>query len=865
MLRLSRYASALSALLVLFLAHPSLAQEAPPPLDDRSMIIQFAPTTTRADADLIALDHSLEVLHRFHLINAVWVRSSDRSAALAVPALQRDPRVHEVTLDQWCTVAMVPNDPMFDEQWALENRGIAASYSDVKPHADIDAKHAWEFSTGSSTIVVAIVDTGIAYTHPDLVNSIYANPNDPPNGVDDDANGKIDDYRGWDFVANDNDASPTPAVSLNYHGTHVGGIVGAVGNNAVGITGVCQNVQLLPLKIGHGQYVSLGAGMSAIDYAADLGAKVINNSWSGSGYSSTFHELIIAVSDAGVIVCNAAGNSLTQPANNNDTNPRYPANYVADLNLGIANSDFRDELEYTSNYGPNTLQIAAPGKVILSTKGPLAEYDPPYGMATGTSMSSPMVAGAVALMESYLTAETPLQIRNRLLDHAERFEALEWGVQEGRRLNVYRAMTDPDPVGPADISDLAVTGQSVESVTLAWTAPGDDGTAGSVQYYDLRYSSEPITEANFEDADFIYECTVPVPAGEQQSAVVFGLSPTSTYYFAIKAADDWRNANAMSNVVMATTLGYPVYGVDPAYLLPPAVVTGTESHAGFEILNTGGSNLVYSITVTEGADRYTIVPTNGAIPAGGSANIAVTVDCSGLCAPGALGNVEIVTNDPLHALNTYIIYQQVIDGPEISGPAAVDFGDVPMFAFTWRDLTIENIGCEALSINSITTNSPDFVVQDRTTQIAEGGRLRVRVYFGPSQPGMYTGTLTIASSDPNHSPLEIPLSGHCLLDKSADNLGARPLNLRNKPNPFKPETEFQFNLPRAGDLEVKIYNAAGGEVRVLRAGRMGSGPNGVRWRGDDAEGRGIASGVYFYRLFLDGAPLGEARRTVLLR
>lgn len=862
----------LVGLCLLVFASVSFSQEAPPKIDDTSMVIEFTKATKTSDVEKFVENNEFEIVYQFGLINAIWVKTPGKSAKNQKALLENNPQIEAITLDCWGKVSNIPNDPRFDEQWSLENYGETNQYLDVHPHVDIDAKNAWNLSTGDSTIIVAIVDTGIDYNHPDLVDNIYHNYADPINGIDDDGNGFIDDHRGWDFKYHDNDPFPTPNMSHNFHGTHVGGIVGATGNNAVGVSGVCQNVKLLPLKIGDGVYVNGTAGMAALDYAVSkIGVDVVNNSWYGLSGSSTYHNLFLAASAAGVFTVNCAGNTLQNPSNNNDIHHIYPSDFVTDLNLGIANSTFRDELDNSSNFGPLTLQLAAPGKYIMSTVGPLNEYNPPYDYATGTSMSSPMVAGAIALIKSYITNETPLQIRDRLLDHAEIVPELVTAVQLGRRLNVYRAMTDPDYVAPSDIIDLTITDFSKDSATFTWTAPGDDGSTGTARYYDLRYSESVITEANFGDSEFIYECTVPVASGGQQSFVLEGLNPSTTYYFAVKAADDWRNLNGLSNVVSATTLGLPQASFTPASaLIPAAVVTGTLNNATFAINNQGTGDLTYSIAITSGSDVYSVSPSSGTIEGNSSGTIQVAIDCSGICNPGQAATLTITTNDPNHLSNNYYIYQQVTDGPEISSSVSVvDFGDVPLFAMADEKLNLLNIGCSTLTISSTSTGTTAFTYyypkKAASNLIAAGGSKNMTVYFAPPSPGNYSDVVTIVSDDPNNSPYTIILTGRGVLNKSADPSPSFSLDLCSVPNPFNPQTEFQFNLPKEGNVEINIFNIRGEKIRILKAGAMNTGPNNVLWNGSNSHGTRTSSGIYFYQLMLDGAQLGDTGRTVMLK
>ena len=214
---------------------------------------------------------------------------------------------------------VIPNDPLFDQQWALDNPGFP--YGMGQADADIDANEAWDIQTGDSNIVVAVLDTGVDYTHPDLAGNMWVNDAEMTGfpGWDDDGNGFIDDIYGYDFVNLDSD----PADD-HFHGTHVAGIIGADTNNATGIAGVCWDVQIMALKVGSGGYggVNLDAAVAAIGYARDHGAKVINASWGGYEYSQALKDAIDAIRSDGILFVAAAGNDY---GNNNDFYPFYPA------------------------------------------------------------------------------------------------------------------------------------------------------------------------------------------------------------------------------------------------------------------------------------------------------------------------------------------------------------------------------------------------------------------------------------------------------------------------------------------------------------------------------------------------------------
>jgi len=256
--------------------------------------------------------------------------------------------------------ATTPNDPFFSNLWGLHNTGQSVNGTSGTAGADMDGPEAWDVAQGSNTFVIAVIDTGVDYNHPDLSGNIWANPGEVAgNGLDDDQNGYVDDLRGWDFVDDDND--PMDVVG---HGTHVAGTIAAVGNNNIGVTGVCWQAKIMPVRA----LDAFGAGtdadiIAAIGYAVTKGAKVINASFGGPDYSQAQYDALSNANSAGVLFVVAAGNEGT----NNDTTPSYPASYNLPNIISVAATDQNDNLSNFSNYGATSVHVAAPGENIYST------------------------------------------------------------------------------------------------------------------------------------------------------------------------------------------------------------------------------------------------------------------------------------------------------------------------------------------------------------------------------------------------------------------------------------------------------------------------------------------------------------------
>ena len=322
-----------------------------------------------------------------------------------------------------------PNDPLFGDQWALNNTGQNGG----KANAHIDALKAWAKTQGSSEVVVAVLDTGVDYSHKDLVENMWIRPASLPQYVDNEL-GSIDDIHGYD--ANVNAGDP---MDDNGHGTHVAGIIGAEGNNGEGISGINWNVKIMPLKfLGRGGFGSVNDAIESINYAIDrkkngVNLRVINASWGSTQRSKALEDAIRAASDAGILFVAAAGNSSTD----NDRRAHYPSNYDLPNMLSVAAMDRNDLLATFSNFGAKTVHVAAPGREITSTW--LGDQ---YREASGTSMAAPQVAGIAALILANEPKLSMAKLRDRIMKSSDPIDTLTGKVVVGGRLNAAKALGD---------------------------------------------------------------------------------------------------------------------------------------------------------------------------------------------------------------------------------------------------------------------------------------------------------------------------------------------------------------------------------------------------------------------------------------
>ena len=287
---------------------------------------------------------------------------SGKELESAIAAYTADPAVLYAEPDYTVRIEGIPNDSSFNQLWGMNNTGQTGG----TPDADINAPEAWDITTGSADVVLAVIDTGIDYTHPDLAANAWSNPNEiAGNFIDDDGNGYVDDIHGIDTINNDSDP-----MDDNNHGTHVSGTIGATGNNALGVTGVNWNVQIAGCKF----LSAIGAGSTAdaiecLDYIWDLkvnrGINIVasNNSWGGGSYSQALYDAIAQQMNAGILFVAAVGSS----GSDNDVTPNFPSSYNLSNVIAVTATTHNDDKAGDSNLGSRTVDVGAPGENILST------------------------------------------------------------------------------------------------------------------------------------------------------------------------------------------------------------------------------------------------------------------------------------------------------------------------------------------------------------------------------------------------------------------------------------------------------------------------------------------------------------------
>jgi subtilisin family serine protease len=654
------------------------------------VLIRFHDTVRPTTASVLVAAERLQAvgangLHRLSL-------DASETVEQAVSRLSKLPSVALVEPDYLLrSEAVYPNDPSFPQQYALHNIGQSGGLVD----ADIDAPEAWSVSTGSHTVIVAVLDTGIDIYHPDLAANIWVNPGEiAGDGIDNDGNGYVDDVRGWDFVDEDNDPRCT-----NFHGTHVAGIIGAVGNNGLGVSGVAWNVQLMPLRFlaqdGTG-YTS--DAIRALDYARMNGAKIANASWSGGGSSQALSDAIERFRQAGGIFVAAAGNN----GQSNDLTPRYPASYTHDNVIAVAASDRNDQLASFSNFGTQTVDLAAPGSFIISTM-PGGQY----GYASGTSMAAPQVAGAAALIWSVHPEYTYAQVIQALKDHAD--PILLNRVAHGR-LNVGNALASgggSNPTPPSVPVQILDDGDAGYSTTGGWT-----------RYTGLGYQN-----------DLEYKAA---GTGTGVASWSFSLPASGTY----RISATWQ---PHSN--RATNSPYRVYNgaAQPGNLLATVRVNQEASPGDLVEGGVGWKHL----------GQFTLTGATLTVTLADDANEFVIADAV---------RVEFVEATPVPSGPEIVVRHEGTEIPD--GTGSISFGSTTVGTPVARVFTVSNAGNEPLTLfEPISVPAGYSVTGFGKTTLQPAESTTFSVTLTATGAGLFNGQLSFANNDADESPYDFTISG----------------------------------------------------------------------------------------------------------
>jgi subtilisin family serine protease len=681
-----------------------------------------------------------------------WRLPDGADVLQTVQQLTGRPGIAYVEPNYALSIDATPNDPRFSELWGLNNTGQTGGTFD----ADIDAPEAWDITTGSSTVVVGVIDTGVDYNHPDLAANIWTNPGEVPgNGLDDDGNGYIDDIHGYDFV--NNDGNP---FDDNGHGTHTSGTIGAVGNNGIGVVGVNWNVQIMALK-----FLDAGGGgwtddaVAAVKYATmmhDLyvtsggtkGANIVltSNSWGGGGYSQALYDAINDSGNADMLFVASAGNS-------NSSSPSYPAGYDLANIISVAATDHKDARASFSNYGADWVDLGAPGVAILSTTP-----NNTYSVYDGTSMAAPHVSGAAALAWSTSPQANYQTIRDAIFAGVDKIPALDPAmgsttpVATGGRLNAFNTLKQ---------LAMAVTGSTPAAGEVVFSKPTDfvirfsfpvDGS--TLQPGDLTVNGSPandvILSGDGKTATFDYGTTPVTAEGVQTMSMETGAVRTTSTIPGDPLLRAWTANFRYDAVLMKVDSTEPANGSTVALPMTTLKVTFNEAYAK---ASADSSDLVLSQGYVQAFNKddplsvvYTLAgivreqPLTVKIPAGALTDVydnpmaaysgSFTLDFGTAPLPGQF--------DPAQPLGS-LVHQAAV-----SAFIAVP-NDTDSFTFAVDPgQTISVVVDPAATLRpTVTLTSPG--VGTTTVSAVGAGKDAVIQPVGPTTAGTYTYTITVGS------------------------------------------------------------------------------------------------------------------------
>jgi len=520
---------------------------------------------------------------------------------------------------QWRAVA-IPNDPQFVSQWALQNTGQSSDgFSAGTPGADISAVPAWDISTGNATYVVGIVDTGIDYTHPDLQANVWSAPTVFTVTLGGIAVSCPAGSHGFNAITGSCDP-----MDDYMHGTHVSGIIGAAGNNNVGVVGVNWTTRMIGLKFLDSQgYGYTDDAVNAIEFAVQVKAsfastnaaniRILSNSWGGPSFSQALQDEIDVAAANDILFVAAAGNNAV----NIDTMPMYPASFNRPNMINVAATDNNDALAPFSDIGPNSVHLGAPGVAVLSTLPNDA-----YGYLSGTSMATPFVSGAAALMLSACPLATP-DLKKNLLDNVDATAALAGLTVSGGRLNVSKALRSCS--GPVGLSPVSA---AFGNVVLGKSSPARIVTLTNYQDSLLNLSTIAIT-GDFAETN---NCgSALAPKGSCGITVTFTPSGTGVSSGRLQVFDDASNSPQVTElsgtgikaIDFVATTSTATKTVVPGAVVP---VNSTITNNGTDDAGASMAGIYFSQSGLKDAGAIAAVTFNTpALPAGSSFSLQIPV------------------------------------------------------------------------------------------------------------------------------------------------------------------------------------------------------------------------------------------------
>lgn len=705
----------------------------------REVLVKFREVSTEKLRGL-ALAHDLDRSHRLGGVQRLYrfhSRSKSTESLVYEFSLRSDVLYAEPNF--MVEAAQQPHDPRFPELWGLHNSGQSFGFPAGTPGADIGAFQAWELSTGSTDHVVGVVDTGVDYTHPDLQSNVWSAPAAFAVSVADSTITCPAGSHGFNAITLTCDP-----MDDNKHGTHVSGTIGAAGNNSLGVVGVNWTAQIMGIKFldaSGGGYIS--DAVNAIEFAIQtknaLGAaadvRVLSNSWGGSGFSQALLDQINRAGQNGMLFVAAAGNN----GYDNDRSPFYPASYSAANLIAVAATDNNDALASFSNYGASSVQLGAPGVNVLSTV-----LSGQYGYLSGTSMATPHVSGAAALLLSRCALGTAA-LKASLTERVDLVPALSGTTVSGGRLNVNQSLRDcMAPVGIAP-GALAFGRQVVNT-----SSPPRRVTLTNRQTVPVA-----VTDITVQ-GDFLQsnDCGRQV-APQSQCTITLTFAPSVLGYASGGLTVAHNSAGSPQ------TVGLSGYALAPATVSPAnvnfaGIVVGDTSRDAYITLTNNQSDAlaINTISITGAFTQRN----NCGAALGPSQSCTLLVSFTP-AAIGVHGGVLTISHSAANSPHTVTLAGTGVSRVTLS-PAALDFGGVVVGSTSVKRSAslMNNQRSASLAIGSILASGDFTQTNSCPSQLAPSATCSISLSFKPTGMGPRSGAVTITDNSPE-SPHLLALTG----------------------------------------------------------------------------------------------------------
>jgi subtilisin family serine protease len=644
--------------------------------------------------------------------------------------------VDGVESDYVLSIVKTPNDSRFLELWGLNNNGQTGGANDK----DIDGTEAWEKTTGSKDVLVGVIDTGVDRNHPDLKNNMWTNPDEiAGNGLDDDNNGYIDDVHGWDFANNDNDP-----FDDNSHGTHCAGTIGGVGNNGTGVTGVCWDVSMVGLKFlnsyGSG---ALSDAVKAISYATKINVDLTSNSWGGGGFSHSMKNAIDEAHEKGIGFIAAAGNHSA----NNDKSPSYPSSYTTENIISVGAHDHNGEIAYFSCYGKSSVDLFAPGVRILSTVP-----GNKYASFQGTSMATPHVSGAYALILAANPKWKSTQVKLALMEGTDKETLMENKCATGGRLNINMALSVAPPqedllvLSPTKLDFGEVSPNKSKLLEFTLTNEGEEEAT--------------ISGAVLNSENYTHNMELPllIKAGEKiTGAISFKSSVKGEFDSTLTLTVDTKNNPTINLPLFALVTAYPDLIVNPENL-HFGLRDGESGNQKVILSNIGNDELSFEVFIPKNkawltsslqdSNKYVILP-------GGTTELVVSASANQMPTEHEESFLLIRSNDPDKPEKKINISAQRLSeqGGLTVRPFSLIFENTFIGQTVRQEISLSNTSTKKIKLDRFSFRNSQFSHGiSLPLTLKAGEKTSTAIYFSPSELGT-TESSALLLTDENGAKL----------------------------------------------------------------------------------------------------------------